>query len=963
MKTFTLLVSTVLLMFASISLNAQVLAPGQPEQNPCSPLLLCSSGYTTGGAYTGVSPIADSLPHSCIPGFTAAVFWQVSISVSGTFQFTLTPTNACDDYDWAVYKVTKPNLPCPYDLSSDSVVRCDANDIYNSPGGQTGLGPSGPLGVYSQGAGAGPAFLVPINVLAGESYLVVINNAGTYGCPPGTPDAPVNISFTGSTALFSDSLHPAMSYITPSCSQNEQVQVHMNKPIKCSSIDANGSEFLIDGLPTASSAGIGCGVNITTQDINVIFTAPLAGGNHTLSIVVGGDGNNLLDECDSSVIEPDTLQFYVNPYVPVSYTGIAFPACSEIRMGLNDRVNCDSIAINGSDYIVTGPQAVKVVAAYGIGCDSLHFTDSIVLLLSSPIIGDGVYTVRAQNGTDGSTQVDSCGTHQQVGDSIKFTINSYDGQVSVLPHLDTLCHTGYLQLFSTNKVTPPDSPLVCGTAGPVCPGVNTYFASGKNVTSNVNSVFYGYGQSRLQFLYTAQELKNMGMKPGTIQRLAFNVITNSTSSIIFNNFTVKLGCTQSAEIDQSFIPGLQIVYNTASYTSVPGWNNFPLTTPFNWDGTTNLVVEVCDNNTGSSFTASSILSSITSFPSVYHVYTYSTPGTTDGCAVTAGTGVNTVNNYTTRPKTRFNMCPAPGGDTSLVVTQWSPSSFISNAFDPNPRIFALNTTLYTATAFDRNGCPHRDTAHIIVSYRYPSLLPKDTAICVGDTIHLYANGGNTYAWYTSTRDTVNCGTCGHTYSLPDTTTIFNAIITDIYNCSDTLSSFVKVNQSPLVVASPRDTSVLYGSSIRLMATGANTYTWLPPYPLDHSDMSSPVATITAPVHFTVIGIDTNGCHSFDTSFIGVIYRNPIFVPSAFTPNNDGKNDVFRVAGLTFQKVVEFRVFNRWGQEIYDGEGSNRGWDGTFGGTPVDIGSYNYLIRVVSPDGFLQVFKGSVTLIR
>lgn len=964
MKIFTSLLLTALFLLYCSGMYAQVLPPGQPEQDPCSPLQLCSSGYTTAGAYSGFNPLDDSLPPSCCPGFYNAVFWQVTIAANGVFMFTLTPTNACDDYDWAVYKVTKPWLPCPYDLSSDSVVRCDANDIYNSPGGQTGLSNAGPPGVYSQGPGAGPAFLVPINVLAGETYLIVINNAGTYGCPPGTPDAPVNISFTGSTAVFSDTMHPAMSYILPSCNQNEQVQVHMNKPIKCSSIDADGSDFTIDGTPAASETGIGCGVNITTQDITVTFSSPLAGGTHVLAVVVGHDGNNLLDECDSSVIEPDTLQFYVNPYVPVSYTGITPPTCTEVRMGLNDRVNCDSIAANGSDYVVTGPQNVSVIAAYGIGCDSLNFTDSIVLLLGGPISSDGVYTIKAQFGSDGNTQVDSCGTHQLVGDSTHFTINSFDGQVQVLPHLDTICQPGYMQLFSTNTVTPPDSPLVCGTSASVCAGLNTYFACGKRIVSNVNSPFYGYGQSRLQYIYTAKELTDMGMRPGSIQSLAFDVTNNTTSSINFSNFTIKLGCTTATELDQSFIAGVPIVYNTATYSSVLGWNVFNLATPVNWDGTSNLVVEICDNNTASSFTAASIISSVTNFPSVYHVYTYNAPGTTDGCAVTASVaGVNIVPNYTTRPKTRFNMCPAPGGDTALLVTQWSPSLFMSNVLDPNPRIYALNTTLYTATVLDKDGCPHRDTAHIIVSVRNPKLMPNhDTAICFGDTIKFDASGGNTYTWYTNSRDTVYCSTCYYTAALPDTSTRFSIIIRDIYNCADTLSDSVTVHQLPDIRAYPKDTTVLYESSIQLQATGGVTYIWAPPYALDNNLQSGPIATLTAPVHFTVIGTDTNGCHNYDTSYINVSYRTPIYVPSAFTPNNDGKNDVFRIAGLTFQKVIEFKVFNRWGEKVYDAL-DNRGWDGTFGGTPCDMGNYNYLIRVVSPDGYLQDFKGSVTLIR
>jgi len=96
--------------------------------------------------------------------------------------------------------------------------------------------------------------------------------------------------------------------------------------------------------------------------------------------------------------------------------------------------------------------------------------------------------------------------------------------------------------------------------------------------------------------------------------------------------------------------------------------------------------------------------------------------------------------------------------------------------------------------------------------------------------------------------------------------------------------------------------------------------------------------------------------------VDVDYRDNLFVPSGFSPNGDGKNDLFRVANLTFQKIVEFRVFNRWGQEIFNAN-SNVGWDGAWKGEPQDMGEYSYQIRVGFPDGYVESYKGSVTLIR
>jgi gliding motility-associated-like protein len=92
-------------------------------------------------------------------------------------------------------------------------------------------------------------------------------------------------------------------------------------------------------------------------------------------------------------------------------------------------------------------------------------------------------------------------------------------------------------------------------------------------------------------------------------------------------------------------------------------------------------------------------------------------------------------------------------------------------------------------------------------------------------------------------------------------------------------------------------------------------------------------------------------------------RENVFVPTAFSPNGDGKNDVFRVANMTFQRIMEFRVFNRWGQEIFATTDAKGGWDGSWNGEPQPIGNYRYMIKLAQPDGRTENYAGDVTLIR
>ena len=87
------------------------------------------------------------------------------------------------------------------------------------------------------------------------------------------------------------------------------------------------------------------------------------------------------------------------------------------------------------------------------------------------------------------------------------------------------------------------------------------------------------------------------------------------------------------------------------------------------------------------------------------------------------------------------------------------------------------------------------------------------------------------------------------------------------------------------------------------------------------------------------------------------------IPSAFTPNGDGLNDVFMPMGLKFQHLVEFRVYNRWGQELFYSNNKDRGWDGTYHGQKQDLDTYYYQIIVARPGGGNVVYKGDVSLIR
>ena len=89
----------------------------------------------------------------------------------------------------------------------------------------------------------------------------------------------------------------------------------------------------------------------------------------------------------------------------------------------------------------------------------------------------------------------------------------------------------------------------------------------------------------------------------------------------------------------------------------------------------------------------------------------------------------------------------------------------------------------------------------------------------------------------------------------------------------------------------------------------------------------------------------------------------IMIPTAFTPNNDGHNDVFKMVNITDETLLEMRVFNRWGTVLFATNDIRKGWDGMYKGQEQPMAVYGYAIKIRYSDGTEEIYKGTVTLIR
>ena len=316
------------------------------------------------------------------------------------------------------------------------------------------------------------------------------------------------------------------------------------------------------------------------------------------------------------------------------------------------------------------------------------------------------------------------------------------------------------------------------------------------------------------------------------------------------------------------------------------------------------------------------------------------------------------------------------GDTQFTY-QWSPTTGVSNPTILDPTISPAEgtTSTYVLTA-SYPGCP--DVSHSITyDIQDPNVdiqIP-DTLYCIGSPMPIPvlvtpAGAPYTFTWSPTT-------------DLSDTTAIspvFEALDNGTYTYHVTIQSAFGCISSDSVTLAPRprfnlmiapgDTTIRVGDNVQLNATTATPidplyFYWLPDNgTLNNTNINDPIATPINTTTYTVMALDQYGCRDTVSETISIDNDVPECMPSAFSPNGDGHNDVFRWCSPANQKLVTFMVYDRWGQKVYENNTDiTKGWDGTYNGTPQDMGTYNYIIIIAKPDGTNKTYTGNVTLLR
>jgi gliding motility-associated-like protein len=350
--------------------------------------------------------------------------------------------------------------------------------------------------------------------------------------------------------------------------------------------------------------------------------------------------------------------------------------------------------------------------------------------------------------------------------------------------------------------------------------------------------------------------------------------------------------------------------------------------------------------------------------------TYTVELNLQGCVNTDSVLVRVVRVVTLRAMNDTTICQTDSVQLKInsdgLRHQWTPAASLDDATLQNPMATPTGTTNYRVVS-TIGSCTATDNI-IITTVPYPfANAGNDTTICFNTPAQLNgSHDGSSFSW-SPVSSLMNANTLTPVAYPPRST---EYILTSLDNkgCPKPGRDTVLVNVLPKIHPfAGNDTLVVIGQPLQLNAEGGVSYLWIPPTGLNDANIKNPIAIYGREVdsiRYTVRVFNEVGC--YDSAFVAVkVFKtNPyVFVPSAFTPNGDGLNDVIRPIAVGVREIKYFRIFNRWGQMLFSTTVNQKGWDGKIKGTPQGTNVFVWMVSAIDYLGKPIFLKGTVTLIR
>jgi len=689
----------------------------------------------------------------------------------------------------------------------------------------------------------------PVITFSAQVGTNVTSSTGFVWNPGGIPTntAVVNPVNTGTNAVTQVYTVTATNTVT-GCSNTATTSVLVN-PVPVNPTAVNSIQCGV-GVPTASVSG-GTGYKWYATPTSTTVLQSGASANYTTAISV-------------------TTTWYVSSY----------------------NANCESgrTAVTAT---VTTPDAVTAVSTSTGVCPGQSFTLTATntgtnnvysyTWTATPAAGSGIAT--SVTGATTAVTPSTPGTRSYMvtaADAVCTTTAAVTVVAIAPPSIITSATPSVACSGSTVTLSATAGSIASGTVGI---GVSTLTLSAFGDAGNPYNHWYG-GQKE-QYIFTAAELSAAGLTSGNITALSFDVVTATALSM--TDFSMTVGhTTQPASTFNLITTGLTPVYYNAAQTVTGGINNYVFGTPFNWNGTDNLVVSLSWSNVNSGSTAltASVRAHNAGFNSTGYLYADNTSAAAIAAATTslsAGVGATSQNNVTTnRPNIIFAGQRLTQGAAGLTW-QWNPGAVNSNTMAVSPTTTTTPVMpSYTVTSTDpATTCSTTAVVTITVNPVPTVTVAASTgSICSGTTASLTATGATTYTWLPAG------GSSSVAVVSPTANTVYTVTGTAL-GCSNTQTVNLNVTPTPTVVASASPSVICAGATVSLTATGATTYSWMP----NSSSSATTTATPSVSTTYTVSGT-TAGCTN--TKTLSVTVNN---VPTLTVTTNPASG-VLCTAGAT-----------------------------------------------------------------
>jgi gliding motility-associated-like protein len=875
------------------------------------------------------------------------LFYKFTCFKTGTLGFTITPIQMSDDFDWQIFDVTGKSPNAIY-TDATCFVTCSWSGITGITGANSsGTAPHGCLG-NSQ-----PPIVSMPTITQGKNYILLISNFSA-------SNKGYNLAFGGGTAVITDSTPPAIQDITNNCI-GDKIYVKLNKKMRCNTVAANASDFTISSNPTISNLeAVGCSSGFDTDSLVITLATPLTTGNYTVALKNGTDGNTILDLCDVGIpVGSSKVLSFTGAFIPTLLDSITPSNCnpSFIDVVFKRGMLCSSIATNGSDFTITGPSTVSIANASIICTNSL--TTTVRINFTTPINVLGNYVLNVALGSDGNTLLNECGVPTPIGTNKTFNVPIRPNPSFTYVAKET-CKADTLQYFHNGNG-------------------NTikweWSFDGLPTVSNAQNPTVIY----TSFLTRSVQLKvsNNVCADSITQNIP---ITNHSLSaqIVVADTTCPLAGT-------NFIDGSTGLINSWKWAFGNGNTS-------NAQNPTAQFYAITPNNV--SYTATlKITNTVGCVDSTSKVYVVkpSTPALLDGIS-TYGCSPNKITIFFTAPM-RCNSIALNGSDFVITgpgtVLIDSAKGICTAGFGRFIEIYLKDSIRVPGTykiQLQRgsdgniliNDCG-LESLPAFLNFKVnvkpnanftPTVLPG----CKADTLQLFHNGlldVDRWRWYLNDSLISDKQQTKWHFNYNSNKVIKLIVLNSL--CGDSISKPVQLIFDSLIarinlvnnLVCPNEFAIFRDSSIG----NITNYTWQfgngvtssiqhPTPQLFNTPTSTQILSNTLKIS------NLKGCTDSAVQLIKVVPNCLVEVATAFTPNGDGLNDFLYPINAYKAINLQFRVFNRFGQLIFESRDFSKKWDGTVQGQKQQPGTYVWTLEYTDKDtGKSVTTKGFSVLIR